>query len=169
MKKLLFICLVGGLFSCGRKIHLQEIFLREEIPWKPKLSPCDPYRWSRWRDINLAFGVDFSIFPQDQKKLYLLNEVNQRLGGDRSAFSLNLWNSVPVEKKGKWNSREYISGVQVINLGTSSHLCTSYRVRVRAIFNRSVKRSMRFEITSKDIEGYDMDERNAHLKAWSWR
>jgi hypothetical protein len=152
MKKLLFICLVGGFFSCGENSSQESSSGRnilENLTFSIDTLIVDPGE----EIINLAFGLRLSDLSPDQKKLYLLNEVNQSLTVI-DLDQLKLVDQYQFEKEGPNGIGEYISGVQVIN--QEQFAFTSYRGS--GIFNRSGEKVLDLKFTSKDIEGIDMED-----------
>jgi hypothetical protein len=152
MKKLFFVCLIGGFFSCGENSSQEsssEGNILKNFTYSIDTLVVDPGE----EIINLAFGLRLSDLSPDKKKLYLLNEVNQSL----AVIDLDLLRLVDqyqFEKEGPNGIGEYISGVQVVN--QEQFAFTSYRGS--GIFNRSGEKVLDLNFTSKDIEGIDLED-----------
>jgi hypothetical protein len=152
MKKLFFVCLIGGFFSCGENSSQEsssEGNILKNFTYSIDTLVVDPGE----EIINLAFGIRLSDLSPDKKKLYLLNEVNQSL----AVIDLDLLRLVDqyqFEKEGPNGIGEYLLGVQVVN--QEQFAFTSYRGS--GIFNRSGEKVLDLNFTSKDIEGIDLED-----------
>ena len=156
MRKLSFLFFAPLIFSCGRptsEVSLSRNVL-EDFSFTVDTVVVNPGE----EILNLAWGIRLGGFSLDQKKLYLLNDVDQSVSVI-DLDELKLENKIQFEKEGPNGIGQHINGVQVLN--GDRFLFKGFQKN--AIFNSQGEKEVVIELLAANIDSLSEDDENA---AW---